>query len=97
MSDLLREKGYVAPVDVMMRIGWLTHKDYERWRYRQVDHLERVVAGNLSKLSFALQQLRRCALRQRLRPLRTVYVSWGKGGNRRLRFSRTGNEWVESA
>jgi hypothetical protein len=46
-SELLREKGYISFVDVLMKIGKLTKEDYERWRFRRVPYLEKVVTVNL--------------------------------------------------
>ena len=39
-SALLHEKGYIAPVDVFLRLGYLTQTDYERWRRGQIPVLD---------------------------------------------------------
>ena len=40
--DLVKDKGVVSPVDVLMSIGVLSKTDYENWRYGRVEYLERV-------------------------------------------------------
>lgn len=38
----IREAGdFVAPVDVLQRIGRLTRRDYEDWRFGRISYLER--------------------------------------------------------
>ena len=46
-----KNRGFAAPVDVLMDVGYLSKQDYENWRYGRVDYLERVCKVNLSKLS----------------------------------------------
>jgi len=94
---LLREKGYVAPVDLLLRLDWLRDADHQAWRKGQVPYLERVVSGNLSRLSFAMGELRRFARDRGLRPSWSAYVKWGKGARTPLRFSRSGDQGIERA
>lgn len=53
-----RNRGFAAPVDVLMDIGYLSKQDYENWRYGRVDYLEHVCKANLSKLSLVMQKIR---------------------------------------
>ena len=95
-DQVLRAKGYVSTVDVLMAMGKLSKEDYERWRFRQVPDLEKVIPGNLSQLQFLLRALRAHARDElQLKPSRTVYTSWGKGRRQPLRFSKYGNPHVE--
>lgn len=96
-SGLLRDKGYIAPIDVFLRLGYLTQADYERWRFRQVPILERVITINLSKISTVMHTLRRQSLRGGLRTSLTVYTSWGGRPRQRLRFSVSGDDAIETA
>jgi len=96
-SQLLQEKGYVAFVDVLMGMGKLSKKDYEKWRCRGVPYLERVVTINLSKLNHLLRTFQRNSRNMGLRPSRTVYKSWGKRPKMTLRFSKSGDPNVENA
>ena len=88
-SRVLHEKGYISVVDVLMAMGRLSKKDHERWRFRQVPHLEAVLPGSLNQHSFFCRELRAYARDElQLRPSRTAYVSWGKGRRQPLRFSQ---------
>jgi len=96
-SELLREKGYISFVDVLMKIGKLTKEDYERWRFRRVPYLEKVVTVNLAKVNHLLRTLHENAKRGSLKASQTVYMSWGRGPKTRLRFSKTGDPNIEEA
>lgn len=94
-SELLREKGYISTVDVLMKLGCLDRKDYEAWRTRKVPYLERVIKINLSRLDFIIRAVQRNSRNGRLRPRWTAYVSWGKGHKVPLRFSKSGEPAIE--
>ena len=53
-----KNRGFAAPVDVLMDVGYLSKQDYENWRYGRVDYLERVCKVNLSKLSLIMREIR---------------------------------------
>lgn len=53
-----KERGYAAPVDVLMDIGVLPKNQYEAWRFGKVSYLESVCTVNLRKLSFIMHQMR---------------------------------------
>ena len=101
MYHQCRERGYAAPVDVLMDIGVLRKQDYENWRNGKVDYLERVCQCNLHKLSEIMKEVRSYARKNDLKPSETVYKQWGvkkKHGMKkviRLRFSKTGDSVVE--
>jgi hypothetical protein len=96
-AELLAEKGYIAAVDVIMRLGWLTPEAHESWRFGRVPYLEQVVTGNLSRLGFTMGELRNFAQQVGLRPSWTGYVTWGKKGRSPLRFTRSGLPELEQA
>jgi hypothetical protein len=96
-SELLREKGFISFVDVLIRMGKLTKEDQESWRMRRIPFLERAVRINLSQINHLLRTLRQNALKGHLRPSKTAYVSWGKGPKQPLRFSKSGNPAIEEA
>ena len=58
-SELLREKGYICFVDVLMKLGYLSPSDYENWRFKRVPYLERVITLNLSTIHFLMKTVRR--------------------------------------
>ena len=77
-TEVLREKGYISFVDVLMHMGKLSKEDYESWRMRRIPYLEKAIRLNLNQLSHLLYTLRQNAARGKLKPSKTVYVSWGK-------------------
>jgi hypothetical protein len=93
---VLQEKGYISAVDVLMAMGRLSKQDYERWRFRQVPHLEKVLPGSLNQHGFFCRELRAYARDElKLKPSRTAYISWGKGRRQPLRFSKYGQPHLE--
>jgi len=95
-DQVLRAKGYISVVEVLLAMGRLSKEDYERWRFRQVPHLESVLPGSLDQHSYLFKQLRAYAHDElKLKPSRTSYVSWGKGRRQPLRFSKYGDPCVE--
>ena len=61
----------------------------------RVAYLEKVCKTNLNKLTVALDELRKYAQENNLKPSRTVYMKWGKGRKTQLRFSKTNNSRIE--
>lgn len=98
MNLVVAEKGYVSAVDLLIRMDILSQKDYEAWRLRKIPYLEKVLNGNLGKISFVIRTFVDYAQNQRkFQPCWTGYNSWGKGHKTRLRFSKYGLEAVERA
>jgi hypothetical protein len=96
VHELLKEKLFVAPVDLFMQMGKLSKEDYEDWRFRRIPHLEKVLNFNLSKANRILRILKHHAEALGLKPSRTVYMKWGKGKKRiTLRFSKFSEHNVE--
>ena len=52
-----QQRGYIAPVDVLMEIGVLTKQNYEAWRFGKVSYLEKACTCNLNKLTKILKQI----------------------------------------
>jgi hypothetical protein len=94
-GPLLEEKGYIAFVDIFMKLGYLDVVDYEKWRRGQIPYLEKVIKVNLKKIQFVLKSVRQNCERGNLKASRTVYKSWGKGSKKSLRFSKTGAQHIE--
>ena len=98
-----QNRGFAAPVDILMDIGILKKSDYESWRVGRVPYLERVCNINLSKLSTILHEMRVYAKKAGLKSSFCFYKQWGvkkKGGQGRkpvipLRFSKSGNAEIE--
>ncbi|QUW20468.1 hypothetical protein JSQ81_11405 [Sporosarcina sp. Marseille-Q4063] len=92
---LLEQKGYISPVELLLKMDRLKSKEVEDWRFKRIPYLERVIVGNLGRLNHILQTLKRFSVEQNLKPSITVYKSWGKGPKKLLRFSKTGNPQLE--
>lgn len=106
-----QQRGYAAPVDVLMDVGVLSKQKYEEWRYGKVTYLEQVCTRNLRKLSFIMSQIRKYAEKSNLKPSFCYYKQWEtkvrsanvpKSGKGRkpvilLRFSKSGKEDIERA
>jgi hypothetical protein len=95
MYELMTSTGVVVPVGVMQKVGVLTKEDYEKWRNGKVDYLERVCACNLSKMSTLMKEMRAFAKKNELEPSWTYYHGWAKAKDKKLRFSKSGNEDIE--
>ncbi len=89
-------QGYLAPVDLLVDMGWLTPAKVEDWRRGRVPYLERVTEANMSKLGRALRITRQWADQHQMRPSLKVYTSWTKPRHR-LRFTKTGDPNLELA
>jgi len=103
MYHQCKQRGYTAPVDVLMDIGVLPKKQYEAWRNGKIGYLESVCTVNLRKLSFIMRQIRLYAKKQHLKPSFCYYKQWGvqkKNGQGhkpaiQLRFSKSGKQEIE--
>ena len=96
-EDLLREKGFVAPIELFIRMDLLSPASVENWRRGQIPYLERAIQCNLSKASRILRILRMHAHDLDLKPVPTVYKRWTRGPRTLLHFSKTGDRAAEEA
>jgi len=96
-GELLTKNGFIAPVNLLMELQYLTKKDYEEWRKGNIPYLERACQINLKKLSFIMKALRTYAKNRKLKPSWTAYMSWGKKNKRKLQFSKSGKHEIELA
>src|ERR1700674_2447966 len=97
VDDLLLKKGFVAPVELFIRMDLLSPESAENWRRGRISYLEKVIRCNLSKASRILRILRMLAHDLDLKPSLTVYKRWTKGSRPLLRFSKTGDHNIEAA
>ena len=96
-SKLMKEKGYISFVEVLIEMGCLSKYDYESWRFKKVPCLEKVINVNLKKINFMLRTMQKNCMNGKLKPSKTVYKSWGKGTKILLRFSKSGDPHIEEA
>lgn len=90
----LAGQGYVAPIDVLVGMGWLSSSAVKRWREGRIDFLEREVQANLSRISEAMHHFRSWAIEKGLRTSETHYVARAPA-RPALRFSESGQPSVE--
>ena len=95
-QDALAENGYVAPIDVLVRMRWLEPVRVDEWRQGRLPALDRGVQVNLHKLSTAMAVFRRWAREHGLQPSETDYVARTRD-RRRLQFSVSGDVAIEKA
>ena len=89
------KKGLVCTVDILIKLNYLSKKDYENWRFGKVDYLEKVCNVNLSKLTLINKTIRKIATDLKLDKSWTGYNQYGKGVKHRLKFSKSGNINIE--
>jgi hypothetical protein len=94
-ATLTRQKS-VAPIDVLVGIGWLPWSWVDTWRQGRVETIEQVAAVRPDRLATALELLRRWAERKGLEPSEVAYVARTRD-RRALRFSADGDAEVERA
>jgi hypothetical protein len=95
VATLLSGGKVVVPIDVIVKMGWLSPADVENWRFGRVPYLERVIRCNLTRLSRFLRILGFHCHDLNLTASQTVYVKWGKGRRTPLRFTKTGDAALE--
>ena len=97
VHSLRYEKGYVCAIDILIRLDYLSKKDYEDWRFGRVNYLESVCKTNLSKLTFINKTIRKTANELQLESSWTGYYQYGKNKEHRLTFSKSGQRKIENA
>lgn len=50
-KEIIEEKGYLSSIDVLLKLEYLSQKNYENWRFGKVEYLEKVCNVNLKKLT----------------------------------------------
>jgi hypothetical protein len=95
INSLIYEKGYICSVAVLLRLEYLTQKDYEDWRFGRVPYLEKVCKVNLKKLSLTNKIIRKFAEQRQLKNSWTGYNQWGTKNKRILVFSKSGDPNIE--
>jgi len=91
----LSRQQYVTAIDVLCGMGLLLPMHVDSWRKRRVDYLERVIQGNLHKISSSMKIFRRWAREKGLKPSETGYVRRARSGTIRLQFSKSGHPAIE--
>jgi hypothetical protein len=97
VRNILAQSDVIAPSEILIEMGNLSKKDYEAWRRGQVPYLERRIEGSLSKANRILRIIGFYAHDLNMVPRQTIYHQWGKGKNRVLRFSKSGDPNIEKS
>ena len=95
-EEALARQKYVAPVDVLAGLGWLTYAHVEHWRNGRFDPLEGAAAVAPDRLAAALAIFRQWAQGRGLQPSEVDYVSTTRD-RRALRFTADGDPAAERA
>jgi hypothetical protein len=95
-AALVRQK-YVSAIDVLCGMGLLTPVHVDDWRKGRIDFLERVIQGNLKKISSSMALFRGWAREKGLKPSETGYVRSTRGGTLALQFSKSGDAEIEKS
>lgn len=93
-EEALAESGCVAPVDVLIGVGWLPLSTLRAWRQGRVPNLEQVMNVKPSRISEAMELLRAWANQRGLQPNEAVYVA-RTPARPALRFSKSGDPDLE--
>ena|SRR5258708_4365754 len=93
----LSRQQYVSAIDVLVGMGLLTPAHVASWRKGRVDFLERVIQGNLKKISSSMAFFRRWAREKGLKPSETQYVRRTRIGAQALQFSKSGDPGIEKS
>jgi hypothetical protein len=91
----LARKQYVSAIDVLTGSGLLAPTRVESWRKGRIDFLERVIQGNLKKISQSMKIFRKWAFEKGLKPSETGYMRRTRNGTVDLRFSKSGDPDIE--
>lgn len=97
VAEILEQGNVVTPIAVFSKMGLLSPKMVEDWRFGRVPYLEKVLPCNLCKASRILRILRLHTHNLNLKPSQTVYKQFGRGKKLTLRFSKTGDPNLEEA
>jgi hypothetical protein len=86
----LAAQGYVSPLDILLRIGWLDPTAEKRWQQCQLDCLEDAIQTNPTRVAEAMTLFRSWATQQGLLASETPYVA-RTSQRQTLRFTRSGD------
>jgi hypothetical protein len=93
----LSRQQYVSAIDVLCGMGLLAPSHVDSWRKGRVDYLERVIQGNLHKISSSMEIFRRWARERGLKPSETRYVRGARAETIALQFSKSGDPAIEQS
>jgi len=90
----LAAHGFVSPVEVFLRIGWLNPNTFRYWQQGRIESLEEVMLSNPSRMSQVIELLWSWATTKGLVSSETSYTA-RTPQRQALRFSASGDQNVE--
>jgi hypothetical protein len=96
-QEALQRQNYVSIIDVFVGMRLLEYVHVQAWRKGRIPYLEKVIQGNLNKISFATECFHRWAKAAGLNKKETVYLAQTRGPRQELQFSKSGNHRMEAA
>ena len=96
-AEILKAGDVVAPLDVLIRLEIIDPAQVEIWRRGGLPYLERGIKSGLSRVARLLRLVAEHARSLGLEPVPGKYLRRGTGPNRRLRFSKRGDQASEAA
>jgi hypothetical protein len=96
VARILARSDVVAPVEVLIEMGYLSKKNFESWRAGHVPHLELVFEGSLSKANRILRIIGFHVHDLNMVPSHATYRATS-GKHAVLRFSKSGAKALEDA
>jgi hypothetical protein len=96
-AEILKAGDVVAPLDVLVRLEIIDPAQVELWRRGGLLYLERGIKSGLSRVARLLRLVAEHARSLGLVPVPGKYLRRGTGPNRRLRFSKRGDQASEAA
>ena len=97
VAQLLEERGVVAPVDLFVKLSFLSESGVEEWRSGAARCLEEVLRCDIEKAARLQEILRRHAHDLKLKPATTPYIEERDGRRFLLRFSKKEDPAIEKA
>ena len=88
---------YVSAIDVLCGMGLLAPVHVDAWRKGRVDFLERVIQGNLKKISSSMAIFHLWPREKGLKPSETEYMRSTRNGKVSLQFSKSGDPGIEKS
>src|SRR5260370_31884325 len=82
----LAARNYVAPIDILLGIGWLDPNTARRWQQGQIERLEDALQTNPARIAQAMTLFEAWATGKGLIPSETQYLARSPG-QPALRFS----------
>jgi hypothetical protein len=95
VAEILAAGDVVAPLEVLVRLEVIDPEQVATWRRGGLPYLERGITSGLSRVARFLRLIGEHSLSLGLKPVPAKYLRPGKGPNRRLRFSKRGDQESE--